>query len=106
VVAWKSGLKVPFLPLGRSCPQQTILLNDLVGCDCPLQIVMAVWRTFFVNLKRAEQLLLSAGTHSGSFLMYKKGLEYVNPNAKACWKSSQNYQYLTMCVFAWKGGGG
>jgi len=29
-------LKVPFLPLGRSCPLQTILLSDLVGCDGPL----------------------------------------------------------------------
>jgi hypothetical protein len=43
VLAWKSGLKVPFLPLGRSCPLQTILLSDLVGCDSPLQIVMAFW---------------------------------------------------------------
>ena len=49
VLAWKSGLKVPFLPLGRSCPLQTILLSDLVGCDSPLQIVMAVWRPFCLN---------------------------------------------------------
>ena len=25
----------------------SILLKDLVGCDRPLQIVVAVWRTFF-----------------------------------------------------------
>jgi hypothetical protein len=36
VLAWKSGLKVLFLPLGRSCPLQTILLSDLVGCYSPL----------------------------------------------------------------------
>jgi hypothetical protein len=36
VLAWKSGLKVPLLPLGRSYPLQTILMNDLVGCDSPL----------------------------------------------------------------------
>jgi hypothetical protein len=29
--AWKSGLEVPLLPLGPSCPLQTILLSDLVG---------------------------------------------------------------------------
>jgi hypothetical protein len=45
VLAWKSGLKVPFLPLVSSCPLQTILLSDLVGFDSPLQIVMAVWHT-------------------------------------------------------------
>jgi len=39
VLAWKSGLKVSFLPLGRSCPLQTILLCGLVGCDGPLQMV-------------------------------------------------------------------
>jgi hypothetical protein len=48
-LAWKSGLKVPFLPLGRSCPLQTFLLSDLVGCDWPLQMVMAFWRTFIVS---------------------------------------------------------
>jgi hypothetical protein len=35
------------LHLGPSCPLQTILLSDLVGCDSLLQIVMAVWRAFF-----------------------------------------------------------
>ncbi len=29
---------MPFLPLGCSCPLQTIVLSDLVGCDSPLQI--------------------------------------------------------------------
>ncbi len=41
------GLIVPLLPLGPSCPLQTILLRDLVGCGSPLQIVMAVWCSFF-----------------------------------------------------------
>jgi hypothetical protein len=36
VLAWKSGLKVPLLPLGRFCSLQTILPSDLVGCDSPL----------------------------------------------------------------------
>jgi hypothetical protein len=49
LLAWKSGLKVLFLPLGRFCPQQTILLSDQVECDSPLQIVMAFWRTFIVS---------------------------------------------------------
>ncbi len=48
-MAKKSGLKVPFLLLGRSCPLQTILLSDLVECDSPLQIAMAVWRTIIVS---------------------------------------------------------
>ncbi len=48
-LAWKSGLKVPFLPLGPSCPLQTFLLSDPVGCDSPLQIVMAFWRTIIVS---------------------------------------------------------
>jgi hypothetical protein len=67
VLAWKSGLKVPLLPLGPSCPLQTILLSDLVGCDNSLQMVMAVWHTFFNNLKCAKQPLLSAaGCHTRS----------------------------------------
>jgi hypothetical protein len=49
VLVWKSGLKKPFLSLGRSCPQQTILLSDLVGCDRPLQIVMAFWNNIIVS---------------------------------------------------------
>ncbi len=32
------------MPLGPSCPLQTIPVSDLVGCGSPLQIVMAVWR--------------------------------------------------------------
>jgi hypothetical protein len=43
---WKLGLKVPLLTLEPSCRLQTILLNDLVGCDSPLRIVMAIWRPF------------------------------------------------------------
>ncbi len=31
VLAWKSGLKLPFLTLECYCPLQTILLSDLVG---------------------------------------------------------------------------
>ncbi len=47
VLASKSGLKVVLLPLGPSCPLQTILLGYLVGYDSLLLIVMAVWRAFF-----------------------------------------------------------
>ncbi len=47
VLAWKSGFKVPVLPLGHSCPLQTILLSDLIGRDSPLQTVMAIWHHFF-----------------------------------------------------------
>jgi hypothetical protein len=36
------------VPLGRSCPLQTILLSDLAGCDSPLQIILAFWRTIIV----------------------------------------------------------
>ncbi len=46
-MAWKSGLKVPLLPLGPSYPLQTILLGDLFGCGGQLQIVMAVLAHFF-----------------------------------------------------------
>jgi hypothetical protein len=49
VLAWKSGLKVSFLPLGRFCPLQTVLLSDLVGCDSPLQMVIAFWSTIIVS---------------------------------------------------------
>ncbi len=38
---------MPLLPLGPSCPLQTILLSDLVWYDSPLQIEMVVWRAFF-----------------------------------------------------------
>ncbi len=37
------------LPVGRTCPLQTILLSDLVGCDSPVQIVMAVLCTIIVS---------------------------------------------------------
>ncbi len=33
VLASKSGLKVPLLPLGPSCPPQTIQLGDLAGSN-------------------------------------------------------------------------
>ncbi len=48
-VAWKSGLKVPLLPVGLPCPLQTILLSGLVGCESTMQIVMAIWRTIIVS---------------------------------------------------------
>jgi hypothetical protein len=38
-----------FSSLGRSCPQQPVLLSDLVGCDSPLQIVMAFWGTIIIS---------------------------------------------------------
>ncbi len=50
VLAWKSGLKEPFWTLGHSCPLQTILLSDLVGCGSPLQIVIAFWSTIIVSI--------------------------------------------------------
>jgi hypothetical protein len=69
VLAWKSGLKVPFLPLGRFCPLQTVLLGDLVGCDSPLQIVMAFWSTIVVSRG------LSRHTLPGKFEFKQKGLQ-------------------------------
>jgi hypothetical protein len=48
-ISLELGLKVLFLPLVRSCPLQTIMLSDLVGCDSPLQIVMAFWCTITVS---------------------------------------------------------
>ncbi len=49
LLAWKSGLKVSFLPLGPSCSLQILLLSDLGGGDSPLQIVIAVLLTFFCS---------------------------------------------------------
>jgi hypothetical protein len=46
---------VPLLHLGRSCLLQTILLSDLVGCDSPLQIVMAIWCTIIVSRGLSHQ---------------------------------------------------
>ncbi len=40
-MAWKSGLRVPLLPLGSSCPMQTILLSVLVVFVSPLPKVKA-----------------------------------------------------------------
>jgi hypothetical protein len=40
VFAWIVGLRMPLLPLGPSCPLQTILLSDLVGRGSPLQTVV------------------------------------------------------------------
>jgi hypothetical protein len=47
VLAWKSGLKVPLLHLGSSCPMPAILLSDLAGCGGLLQRDLGVSRTFF-----------------------------------------------------------
>jgi hypothetical protein len=73
---------VPFLALGRSCPQQTILLSDLAGCDLPLQIVkvsklrsIAELRAFYgirAFFSRVEKH--SDDINSRLFLMNKKGL--------------------------------
>jgi hypothetical protein len=60
-MAWKSGLKVPLLPLGPYCPLQTIFLSDLVGCNLPLQTVMAVWRNFFFNMEGQTAIIDSSG---------------------------------------------
>jgi hypothetical protein len=61
VLAWKSGLKVYLLPLGPSCPLQTILLSDLVGCDSPLQKDMAVWHTFLKFEAHRTTIIVSSG---------------------------------------------
>ncbi len=48
--------KIHLLPLGPSCPLQTILLSDLVWYDSPLQIVMVVWRA--LKKCKASQLAM------------------------------------------------
>jgi hypothetical protein len=60
-LAWKSGLKVPLLHLGCSCSLKTILLSDLVGCDSPLQTVMAVWCPFVKFELRQTAIIVSSG---------------------------------------------
>ncbi len=45
---------------GPSCPLQTILLRDPVGCDSSLQIVMAGCRTF-LNKARQTAIIISSG---------------------------------------------
>jgi hypothetical protein len=52
---------VPLLPLGPSCPLQTVLLSDLVGCGNPLQIVMAIWRTFLKFEARQTVIVVCSG---------------------------------------------
>jgi hypothetical protein len=59
VSAWKSGLKVPLLPLGPSWPLKTIKLGDLVGCDNLLKIVWPFGALYF-KFKWAKRPLLSA----------------------------------------------
>jgi hypothetical protein len=61
VLIWKSGLKVRLLPLGSSSPLQTILLSDLVGCDSPLQIVMAFSKFFFKFDALESAIIVSSG---------------------------------------------
>jgi hypothetical protein len=48
-IAQEIWLQSALLPWGHSCPLQTVLLSDLVGCDSPLQRIMAFWRTIIVN---------------------------------------------------------
>jgi len=79
-MAWKSGLKVPLLPVRISCTLQTILLSDLVWCDRLLQIVM-VFGALFLNLKRAKQpVVRAAGCHT-------------RPSKLKLKKSAPNYHY-------------
>ncbi len=47
-LAWKSGLKVPLLSSVPSFPLQTILPSDLVGCDSPLPILIAIGVLFIL----------------------------------------------------------
>jgi hypothetical protein len=73
---------------------QTILLSDLVGCDSPPQIVMAIWRIFFLILKRAKQPLLSAAgchTQPSQFKFFKKCNKLPLPSQQAItpdWRGS------------------
>jgi hypothetical protein len=105
VLAWKSGLKVPLLHLGPSCPLQTILLSDPNRCDNPLQILMDVWRIFF-NLKGAMQPLLSAeGCHTRSRkFKFKKvlSLEYRRlPRVRWSQRMIWCYSPLSHNVISW-----
>ncbi len=53
---------VPLLPsLGPSCPLQTILLSDLVRCDSPLQIEMAVCHNFYKFQAHRTTIIVSGG---------------------------------------------
>ncbi len=68
------------------CPLQTIMLSALVGCDSPLQIVMAVWH-IFLQMKCAKQLLLSAaGSHAwpSKLKILKKCAKRSLLSAKGC----------------------
>jgi hypothetical protein len=57
---WISGFKVPLLHLGPSCSLWTILLSDLVECGSTLQIVMAIWRTFFkIKARQTDSVVYS-----------------------------------------------
>jgi hypothetical protein len=66
VLALKSGLNVPLLPLGPSCPLQAILLRDLVGFDSLLRIIMAIWRTFLKFETRKTAIIVSRGLSNPS----------------------------------------
>ncbi len=64
---------MPLLPSGRPCPLQTILLSDPIGCESPLQIIMAVCRTFLQFEVRQASILSVVGGHSRpSKFKYKK----------------------------------
>jgi hypothetical protein len=74
-LTWKSGLKVPFLPLGPSGPLQTILLSDLVGCeyDSPLQICSNGSLAHFFCIRSAPNIIVSSGlSHPTQDFQFKK----------------------------------
>ncbi len=68
ILAWKSCLKVPSLPWRPSCPLETLLLSDLVWCDSPLQIIMAVW----CSVPNSHYYLQQAVTLNPAILNLKK----------------------------------
>jgi hypothetical protein len=73
VLARKSGLKVPLLPLGPSCPLQTILLSDLLGFDSPLQLVLDLWTAFLQLEVHQTAIKVSSGLpHLTQQVQFKK----------------------------------
>ncbi len=92
VLAWKSGLKLYCLTLGRFCTLQTILLSDLVRCDSPLQIVMTFWSTIIVSrgLSHPTQQVWIQTKRAPNYHYYQQ--RAVTPD----WMGS-----IALCFFQW-----
>ncbi len=104
----KSGLKVSLLPLGSSCPVQTILLNILVCRDSPLQIVMPFWRTFFKKISvRQTAIIVSCGlSHPPRKFKIKKVQQTaVLPSTEGChtWLDGEHCSLRTYHGFFFQG---